>query len=252
MGKNKPLQQLCKFLSYILGRRPDEFGLVQDQNGFVSVKELLKAINEEEGWGYVRKATLSELLSVIPQPPVEIVDNLIRATCRDLLPQIEPAKNLPRLLYTSVSQKSYPAVNERGVFSTAHPWVILSSSQELAERLGKRRDQRPILLTVTTSKAMEAAVTFFQFGELLLLSGELPVGCFSGPLLPKQKQETKRKPSQSEPKKQNMAGGFEVDLTREQVTGGHSKNKKGKDLSWKRDKKRIRRDSEKHKNWNGG
>ena len=30
MGQGKPPKQLAKYISYILGRRPDEFGLVPD------------------------------------------------------------------------------------------------------------------------------------------------------------------------------------------------------------------------------
>jgi putative RNA 2'-phosphotransferase len=36
-------------LSYVLGRRPDEFGLVPDADGFVRLKDLLKALHEALG-----------------------------------------------------------------------------------------------------------------------------------------------------------------------------------------------------------
>ena len=41
-------KQLAKFLNYVLGRRPDEFGLVTDKEGFVKIKDLIKATSEEE------------------------------------------------------------------------------------------------------------------------------------------------------------------------------------------------------------
>ncbi len=44
MSRQRSPQQLAKFISYILARRPDEFGLVPDPNGFVKIKDLLKAI----------------------------------------------------------------------------------------------------------------------------------------------------------------------------------------------------------------
>jgi hypothetical protein len=53
---------LSRFLIYILAHRPDEFGLVPDPIGFVSMKELLRAIHEEPGWGYVREGHLREVL----------------------------------------------------------------------------------------------------------------------------------------------------------------------------------------------
>ena len=46
--KNKrKVTNLSRLMSYVLGNRPDEFGLVPDKEGYITVKELLKAINEE-------------------------------------------------------------------------------------------------------------------------------------------------------------------------------------------------------------
>ncbi|MCK4729362.1 MAG: RNA 2'-phosphotransferase, partial [Desulfobacterales bacterium] len=47
MGRQKDPKQLEKMMSYILGRRPDEFGLALNDQGFVRLKDLLKAISEE-------------------------------------------------------------------------------------------------------------------------------------------------------------------------------------------------------------
>jgi len=66
-------------LDYILARRPDEFGLVTDKEGFIKVKDLLKALSEEEGLSYVRRAHLDEILITLPDPSFEIVGNTIRA-----------------------------------------------------------------------------------------------------------------------------------------------------------------------------
>jgi len=49
-------------MAYVLGHRPDEFGLVPDAEGFVRLKDLLRALSEEPGWGYVRKSHIHEVL----------------------------------------------------------------------------------------------------------------------------------------------------------------------------------------------
>ncbi len=56
------VDSLSRFLSYVLGHRPDEFALVPDPEGFVSYKDLLQAINEEPGLGYVRQGHIHEVL----------------------------------------------------------------------------------------------------------------------------------------------------------------------------------------------
>ena len=56
------VDSLARFLLYVLGRRPDEFGLVPDAGGFVLLKELLQAIHEEPSWRYVRQSHVNEVL----------------------------------------------------------------------------------------------------------------------------------------------------------------------------------------------
>ena len=47
MAKPHPLKPLAKFLAYILGNRPDEFGLVPDPDGYVKIKALLKVLRHQ-------------------------------------------------------------------------------------------------------------------------------------------------------------------------------------------------------------
>ncbi|MBW2208401.1 MAG: hypothetical protein JRG79_15965 [Deltaproteobacteria bacterium] len=66
LGKRKTqnkLQSFARLMVYILGYRPDEFGLVPDSNGFIAFKDLIKALHEEPGWGYVRQSHINEILT---------------------------------------------------------------------------------------------------------------------------------------------------------------------------------------------
>ncbi len=56
MNHSKNVRQLEKFLFYVLGKRPDEFGLVPDSEGYVRTRELLRAVSEEDGYRYVRES----------------------------------------------------------------------------------------------------------------------------------------------------------------------------------------------------
>lgn len=238
----KSPKQLAKFLFYVLGRRPDEFGLVPDRDGFVKIKELLQAVNEEEGWRYVKYPLINELIITITSPPVEVVENRIRAVDRDDLWAIVPATDLPKLLFTSVTRKSYPDVLEKGIRPTRHDHVILSVDESMALRMGKRRDPHPVMLTVNVRQSVSKRVFFQQAGELLCLTGAVPVNCFTGPPLPKEKPE-KRKPQETpETGKQHLAGSYIMDIEHK-----GQKDKKDAPDSWKRDKKRIRR--QKQKKW---
>lgn len=242
MKKQRSSKELSKFLSYVLGRKPDEFGLVPNEEGFVKLKEFLKAVREEDGWRHVRQASIDEILITLPNPPFEIKENLIRARCRDNLSEHILTQDLPKHLYTCVRKKSYPFVFDKGIFPTAHSHVILSSSLEMAQRMGRRIDQTPIPLTISVRKSLDRNVDFYQAGDLLYFAESIPADCFTGPFMPKQKPETKKQSAPEKKKKDNTPGSFILDLHSEKNQSKHSVRQKGeKALSWKKDKKRIRK-----------
>ncbi len=244
MPDMKKQQQLAKILTYVLGRRPDEFGLVPDEEGYVKIKELIKAMHEEDGWRHVRLPLIEELLVILPDPGIEIKEDLIRAADTFNLPKLSIPIDLPKNLYTCVTNKSYPHIIEEGISPTWHKYVILASNPELAGRIGNRRGKDPVLITVNTLTAEDAGTVFYSSGELLFCTDYISPGCFAGPLLPKQKPAMKKaaiKPKPEPVLKSKTPGSFELDLEKAPV------NPKGEKGSWKRDKKRLRR--EKKKGW---
>lgn len=248
MGNIQNLNQLVKFLEYVLGRCPEEFGLIPDDDGWFPTKELLQALSEEEGWRNVRHASINEIRLSKWGSLFEIEDNRIRAVERSHLSEKMPAPEAPKLLYTGITRKSYPVVLEKGICPTRYPQVILASAREMAERIASRRDPMPVILTVNTDQATAAGTVFYQFADTLFTAAEIPAGAFSGPPLPKEKEPPAKKPAPEEDwEKKWQAGTFAMKIP---PTAGHKRDReKPAAGSWKRDKKRIRR--EKQKQWPG-
>ena len=212
MSQKGSPKQLARFLNYVLGRRPDEFGLVADKNGFVKIKDLLKAINEEEGLKNVRRPQINEIMITLSDHGLEVADDLIRAINREHSPKLTFALDPPKLLYTCVRKKAYPHVVDKGIMPTAFSKVILSSNRDLAERIGRRSDHAAVLLTVQVSHSEDQGVVFLQTGESIFLADYIPAGCFSGPPLPKELPATRKTDkSKKEPAKM-PAGSFFLDL----------------------------------------
>lgn len=239
LKKTKSIQILAKFIAYILERRPDEFGLVIDSEGYIKIKELLKALNEEKGFRHVRRSHLNEILYSIANPPFEIVENRIRAKQRDRLPRTVVARDLPKLLYTYIRRKAHPFVTDKGIFPSGYHQVILSLNRDLAERMGKRSDPEPIVLTVHVQKSLDNGVRFYQAGGLLFLADSIPPDCFSGPPLPKEKPEKLKQAQPNSAKQPEAAGSFMIDLDN---TGGKSKKS---ERDWKGKKKRVKKQKRK-------
>jgi putative RNA 2'-phosphotransferase len=241
MKNTKSPQVLAKLIAYILERRPDEFGLIIDSQGYIKIKELLKALNEEKGFRHVRRSHLDEILYSIPDPPFEICDNRIRAKDREHLSQPDVARDLPKLLYTGIRRKAHPFVADKGILPSGYDHVVLSSDRSLAERMGKRGDPQPVILTVHVQKSLENGVIFYQAGGTLFLAASIPPACFSGPVLPKEKPENLKKVQAQRASAPAAAGSFLVDLNKavgRQTSGGKSKTK---DMDWKGRKKRMKK-----------
>ena len=243
MSQQRSPKQLAKFLNYVLGRRPDEFGLVTDKEGFVKIKDLIKAANEEAGLTYVRRSHINEIMITLPNHGLEVAENLIRAINREHLPKQSFALNPPKLLYTCVREKAYPYVLDKGIMPTGFSKVILSSNLDLAHRMGRRSDHGAVLLTVQVNQSEVKGVVFFTAGESLFLADYIPPDCFSGPPLPKDLPDTRKadKP-QKEPAK-IPAGSFFLDLNKKDrpVTPGAGQKKSNKKQKQRRERPPWRR-----------
>jgi putative RNA 2'-phosphotransferase len=243
MSQKQSSKQLAKFLNYVLSRRPDEFGLVLDKEGFVKIKELIKATIEEEGLKYVRRSHINEIIITLPNHGLEVAENLIRAINRKHLPKQSFALDPPKLLYTCVREKAYPYVLDKGIMPTGFSKVILSSNRDLAQRMGRRSDHAAVLLTVQVNQSEVKGVVFFTAGESLFLADYIPPDCFSGPPLPKDLPDTRKadKP-QKEPAKM-PAGSFFLDLNKKEypVTPGARQEKRNKKQKRRRERPPWRR-----------
>jgi len=241
MDALRSLKKVANLILYILERRPDEFGLVPDDQGYVKIKSLLRAVNEEEGFNYVRPFHINDMLASLPGFQVEIKDSLIRAKLIDNLPKKATAGNPPKLLYTCVRKKAYSFVLENGIHPVGGDRVVLSATKEMAERIGKRFDQSPVLLTVHVSKALDAGVFFYSLGDLYC-SDNIPSTCFTGPPPPKQKEEPKSADKQKESAPKVMPGSYILNIEQEEEKKRRTQlQRKRKEVDWKKERKRSSR-----------
>ncbi len=245
MALNRSPLKLAKLLDYVLSRRPDEFGLVTDNEGFVKIKDLLKALSEEAGLGYVRRAHLNEIMLCVPDHGLEITDTRIRSKLHERLPQPVYAQDPPKLLYVCVRRKAYPHVGDKGIQPAGHDRIILSSRIDMAERLGRRIDHSAVLLTVQVQACMDSGVVFFQSGETLFLADFIPSGGFTGPPLPKEKPAP-AKPAESESRlPRTPPGSYTIDLEEKFAERVPRSKRMAPEEAWKKGGKQTKKDKRK-------
>lgn len=236
------VEDLSRLLVYILGHRPDEFGLVPDDEGFVLLKELLQAVHEEPGWGYVRQGHIQQVLVGKDRPLFEYQADRIRARERrwSFDPETRP-DSLPKILFTPVRRRAHPHALEKGLRSDR--FLVFTPDREMAERIGRRKDQKPVLLEILTDPAQQQGIPFFPFGRLFL-SPEIPTRFISGPPLSKEtlaaiETEKTKKARPEERPAQPFAGTFLLDPARD--PDRHRRSKARKDRGWKEEARKMRR-----------
>jgi putative RNA 2'-phosphotransferase len=236
------VNELSRFMVYVLGRRPDEFGLLPDKEGFVAVKELLWAIHEEPGWGYVREGHIREVLLGKDCSLFEWDEERIRAAERRWALNLDaPAPEVPKLLFVGVRRRAHPHVMEKGLLSPGY--LALSPDRDMALRIAKRRDQKPVILEVMTTPVRNQAVVFYAFGDLFVAT-HIPPSCIAGPpvaqevLKARELARARREKPISVP--EFTPGSFFLDLSRD---SGRNRSVKGrKRKGWKEDSRKMRRE----------
>jgi putative RNA 2'-phosphotransferase len=248
MNRQKSPNALAKVLAYVLGRNPSEFGLVPDADGWIKTKELLKALAEEEGWRHIRKNHIDEVLMVVSDSPIEVEGASIRARQRSNLKPFTPNNNTPLQLYACVRNTAYPFTLGKGIIPSGHPYVILSDTSAMAERLGKRTSASPIILTVHVTKMSSHGIPILHAGGSLYIVEKVPPDCFTGPPIAKEKEESKPKALTSQRGPSPTPGSFLLEIKKD-TPSGKGDTTRGKKNDWKRVRKRMNRRGEGRGSW---
>lgn len=234
----RKVANLSRLMGYILRNRPDESGLVPDRQGYITIKEFLKAINEEPNMAYVRESHIREVLLHERDGIFEIDGKKIRSTKREFCP-VERERDLappPKILFKGVKRKAYPYILKSGLFPESKEHIVMTSDRDLAIRIARRLDQKPIVLEISAGSAIENGIAFYHFGDSLYLADRVPVQFISGPPLPKElpsREETSKKEREKDPGSFILKAERDPDLKR--------RKKAKKRIGWKEEVKKGRK-----------
>jgi len=239
-------QALVKMLRYVLGVAPAEFGLLPDEAGWVSVKELLAALHQEEGWRHLRQGMLADAANRLAPELIELADNRLRCAQRSYPPPDYEAQP-PAHLYLGARRKAWPVMHKRGLEAGpgGRPW-LLAADPDRALSLGRRRDPEPMLVTVQAQPAAEQGAAFAAWGEYFLCEWA-PAACLMGPPVeeapPAKKPVAKAPPAKEAgpalPPPGTLPGSFI--LTAEDVEKPYKRKGISKDIAWKRERRKGRK-----------
>ncbi len=194
------LKRLEKILFAMLGRQPDAFGIVLDEGGWVSIKELHQALMKETGFSHITERGLTQLFSLYRPEKFEWQENRVRVRPELQSPDLTKYKEAtpPELLYVSIRPKAHAHVIARGL-QTNKKWIVLSTEKEMALRIGRRRSRDPVIAEVMALKSSKAGVVFRGAGKVLyLVEGLDPQWMNIPPLPPVREKDKHKEPKSSE------------------------------------------------------
>lgn len=170
--------ELSKEISYALRHAPWEYELELDVEGFVPVRQLIDAINEGNKYDQVVSINdLEYIITISDKKRHEIKGNKIRALYGHSVPTHISKERIipPDVLYHGTTHKALESIRGSGLKPMSRQYVHLSLDTDTAVRVGKRRDDRPIILTIDAKKANSDGIAFYEGNDMVILADYIPV-----------------------------------------------------------------------------
>ncbi|HZG16471.1 MAG TPA: RNA 2'-phosphotransferase [Candidatus Bathyarchaeia archaeon] len=168
-------QKLSKEVSYALRHSPHEYELELDEHGWVSVTQMLQALNEASCWGGVTEDDLQAMISRSDKKRHEMNDGKIRALYGHSVPKKirKEVKAPPDILYHGTAARFIDSILDLGLLPKGRQYVHLSEEIATARQVGKRRDDHPVILQINAKRAWSEGVAFYLGNEMVWLADKV-------------------------------------------------------------------------------
>lgn len=175
-------EQLSRLVSHALRHEPWIYELELDNQGWVSIEDLLTAIHEQGSeWSNVDRYELTSMVGSSTKRRHEIEGDRIRALYGHSLPGriIKVEAQPPALLFHGTSPTGWATIKRDGLRPMGRQYVHLSVDVATAEQVGKRKSSTPVILTVEAAKAHDHGTGFWRGNETVWLADYIAPGYIS-------------------------------------------------------------------------
>lgn len=164
-----------KFLSLVLRHKPEEIGLILDDEGWAFVDELLTKSNQKGI--QLSLETLRNIVANSDKQRFAFSDDFARIRANqghsievDL--KLEPTEP-PSILYHGTAERNLASILEKGLLKQARHHVHLSSNRETASAVGKRYGT-PVVLEIAAREMHDLGYQFFISKNEVWLADHIP------------------------------------------------------------------------------
>lgn len=179
--KKDAYQKLSKEISYALRHAPWEYELELDDEGWVSVDQLINSLKHSNEWENVTQENIEKMISLSVKKRHELTNKKIRALYGHSIPmKIRKEEAIPpETLYHGTSPEYLESIMSNGLLPMARQYVHLSEDIETAIIVGKRKHVHPIILIIDSKRACKNNVRFYLGNEKVWISDNIPSNCLS-------------------------------------------------------------------------
>lgn len=168
--------ELSKEVSYALRHAPWEYELEMDEEGRVSIEQLLYSLHKDTKWENVSENDLTIMIKKSEKKRHEISDGKIKAFYGHSIPIriVKEKKMPPKVLYHGTARRFLCDIEIQGLLPKSRQYVHLSQDIEIAQVVGLRHDKKPCILKIDAGQAWEDGINFYYGNEKVWLADEIP------------------------------------------------------------------------------
>ncbi|WP_283680226.1 RNA 2'-phosphotransferase [Lentilactobacillus sp. Marseille-Q4993] len=160
---NHDLTKISKQMSYTLRHHPEKIGINMDEYGRVDLTEFISKFNRH----YQRPISLELINQIIESSDKQryaIEGHTIRALYGHSIPVklLEPPTTPPAILYHGTTHSAAKVIKDQGIKKMDRDFVHLSSTIEMAQQVGARRDSKPVIIRVKAGQAASDGTPFYK------------------------------------------------------------------------------------------
>lgn len=169
-------QELSKEVSYALRHAPWEYELEMDDEGWVSVQQLLDALHKDNKWEKVSEEDICSMIAMSEKKRHEMEDGKIRAFYGHSIPmRIKKEQKMPPdILYHGTARRFLSRIKIDGLLPQSRQYVHLSQDISTAQSVGLRHDNKPCILQIAAKRAWEDGIPFYLGNEKVWLADVIP------------------------------------------------------------------------------
>jgi putative RNA 2'-phosphotransferase len=169
--------ELSKAISHALRHAPEEYGLVLDAEGWVTVPDLLAALGRTRAkWSGVCEDDLAKMIAGSEKRRYEMVDRRIRALYGHSTEEwiAKDRRTPPAVLFHGTDAAAARTILAAGLKSMGRQYAHLSADRETAVQVGRRKAKSPAILIIRAEAAAATGVAFYEGNDSVWLADEVP------------------------------------------------------------------------------